>query len=321
MLADLNKDGAMALLESDEVAPVYLYWAPDGQRLSALVQRGNVLELVLLDVASPGRATHLADNPQALYWSWSRDGRTLALHLGSDTRTGQDARLSLLHLESNGPREEVLADVPGDFRAPAWSNNGQLLAYVGRGGGTNILTVRDASGQLARITATRGAFAFEWAPDSDWLAYSAATPGGAPIYQGLDVVRADASERGRLTDDALVAFFWAPDGKRVAYVGLDTDSRTLYWAAVNRDGTGRQRSADFLPSDDLGFQLAFFDQYAQSAQLWSPDGRRLVYATSDAQVRRNGSASGDRIQVQAMDTQAAPVFIGAGTAAVWSPRR
>ena len=48
----------------------------------------------------------------------------------------------------------------------------------------------------------------------------------------------------------------------------------------------------FVPSSDFGFQLPFFDQYAQSTSIWSADSKRLVYGADSGADRTNGSGQG-----------------------------
>jgi Tol biopolymer transport system component len=88
-------------------------------------------------------------------------------------------------------------------------------------------------------------------------------------------------------------------------------------------GGGAARSlASFTPSDDFAFQLAFFDQYAQSTSIWSPDGRRLVYGTDASGQRRNGSTVSEHIAVLDVDgpeAQPRPAQVARGGLAVWSP--
>jgi len=47
--------------------------------------------------------------------------------------------------------------------------------------------------------------------------------------------------------------------------------------------TGKSTSlSTFLPTRDMVYLLNFFDQFARSHSLWSPDGRYLTYGATDA---------------------------------------
>jgi TolB protein len=316
--ADASQDGASTLLESSDVGPIYLYWAPDSRRLTALLQRGNNLVLVLLDADRREQVRELLVG-QPLYWSWAPDGRSLAVHLGGDARSSADAWVGLLHLEDAGAREEHFAEAPGEFRAPAWSADGRQLAYVALIGGVSTLSVRLADGRLARVASSGNDLAFTWSPGGDWLAFSTRLAGTPGIYQGLEVARPDGNERRRLVQEPVLAFYWSPDGSRLAYLRLDTEARALSWMLVGVDGRGRRTLASFVPSDDFAFQVPFFDQYAQSTSIWSPDGHKLIYASDSGGQRRNGSAVSERIAVLDVDGQGQPTQVARGGMAVWSP--
>ena len=63
--------------------------------------------------------------------------------------------------------------------------------------------------------------------------------------------------------------------------------------------------------------FAFFDQYAYSNNLWSPDSRALVYSGRD--LNANGTGN-NTIQIVPADGSTLPVTIAPGSLASWSPR-
>jgi TolB protein len=130
------------------------------------------------------------------------------------------------------------------------------------------------------------------------------TPGiEAPVFYGpLKLLNAGTGERMMLADDLVVAFFWSPDGRYIAYftvadqndnaiqAGLPGKSGELskpdlqgeddlfleIWLADTQDNSVRRLRA-FEPTDLFVFQfLPFFDQYNLSHRIWSPDSRALV---------------------------------------------
>ncbi len=319
LVSDVGQATASAVLESAGMATIYLYWSPDNRHLAALLQHGRDLELHLFDANNTEQPRQLLVG-QPLYWSWAPDGKTLAVHVGGDASSASDAWVGLLHLGENDVREEHFADVPGVFRAPAWSPSGALLAYATLGGGASLLTVRELNGHTTRIgSAATSDVAFTWSPSGEWLAFAAGDRSRPGFYQGLEVAHADGSERHRLSQDPLVAFYWSPDSTRLAAVGVDTGARALTWTVLGVDGKTKRALSSFVPSSDFGFQLPFFDQYAQSTSVWSADSKRLVYGADSGADRTNGSGQGERVVVQDADglSQAAPVANGG--LAVWSP--
>src|SRR5712692_7093111 len=217
LVSDVGQLNATAMLESAGMATIYLYWSPDNRHLAALLQHGRDLELHLFDANNQEQPRQLLVG-QPLYWSWAPDGRTLAVHVGGDANSASDAWVGLLHLGENDVREERFAEGPGLFRAPAWSASGAQLAYATLGGGASLLTVRDQAGQTTRIASSTSDGAFNWSPSGEWLAFAGGDPSRPGFYQGLEVAHPDGSERHRLSQDPLVAFYWSPDGARLAVV-------------------------------------------------------------------------------------------------------
>jgi TolB protein len=320
LVADATQSSASAVLESTELSPIYLYWSPDNRRLSALFQEGRDLKLYLLDATQQDAPRQLLVG-QPLYWSWAPDGKDLAVHVGGDGQANTAAWIGLLHVSEGAVREERFSEAPGGFRAPAWAPTGGKVAYVGLGGGVSLLSVRDAAGQIARVASSSGSaeMAFSWSPGGDWLAFASPSTSSPGVYDGLEVARADGTERHRLIQEPVVGFYWAPDSKRLAVVGLDTAARQLTWSTIQADAKSRRVLGSFLPSGDFAFQLPFFDQYSQSTSLWSPDGRKLVYASDGSGARRNGSSTGERVMVVDVDGQAEAAAVAQGGLAVWQP--
>lgn len=319
LVADVAQATSKALLESAGMAAVYLYWSPDNRHLAALLQRGQNLELHLLDMSGNDQPRQLLVG-QPLYWSWAPDGNTLAVHVGGDANANPDAWVGLLHFDGGNVREERFADAPGDFRAPAWSPSGALLAFATLGGGASLFSVRDANGNVAHLASSTSDVAFSWSPSGDWLAFSTSDPGRPGVYQGVEVSHADGSQRHRLSQDPLVAFYWSPDSTRLAAIGVDTAARQLTWTVLGVDGKTNRPLGSFLPSGDFAFQLPFFDQFAQSTSVWSSDGKRLVYAAVGASDRSNGTGPGERIVVIDAEGVTPANAIADGGAAVFSPR-
>jgi TolB protein len=321
LVADVGQTSATVMLESAGMATIYLYWSPDNQHLAALLQHGHDLELHLFDASNREQPRQLLVG-QPLYWSWAPDGKTLAVHVGGDAGLASDAWIGLLHLGEGEPKQERFADAPGAFRAPAWSPSGAKLAYVTLGGGASLLTVRDLNGQTTRIgSATTRDVAFNWAPSGEWLAFAAGDPSRPGLYQGLDVAHPDGSDRHRLSQEPLIAFYWSPDSSRLATVGVDTGARALTWTVLSLDGKVKRALSSFVPSNDFAFQLPFFDQYAQSTSVWSADSKRLVYGTDSGADRSNGSGQGEKVVVQDADGLTQASAVASGGLGVWSPPR
>jgi TolB protein len=87
-------------------------------------------------------------------------------------------------------------------------------------------------------------------------------------------------EREVIARERTAAFFWSPEGRRLAALVLAGPSQ-LQW--VVSGGEQLVRLAPFRPGTGwLREVLPFFEQYAQSHAVWSPDGTELVAPGLDA---------------------------------------
>lgn len=325
-------DGAPTrVFESVDELPIYMAWTPDSRGLTLLTQRGDTLRLHLVDAAHEPR--ELATG-SPLYFAWSPDSQRLLLHVNGDHRTTGTAALTLLRFDSAGEASEPSSARPTDFRAPAWSADGSRMAFVMQlPGGQAALSVQELGAQEAgRLAVVGDEPAFLWSPTGPRLAFSSRTA-GALLYEGIETINADGGNRLRVTDTEVIAFYWSPDGKKLAYAALDPRARSLAWFVSEPDGKNRRELATFLPSEDQFFMFRFFDQYAQSHAVWSPDSKYLVYAGAAPGAVESSNGTGrtssqptasSRVFVAPVDGSAAPRSLVDGRIGVWpvpTPRR
>ena len=131
------------------------------------------------------------------------------------------------------------------------------------------------------------------------------------LYDGLYVVDEEGTGASEpLVREPIAAFYWSPDGSRIAYVSVD---RSMEWHVVDL-ASGETRSlARFIPTADFLTHLQFFDQFAPSHLVWSADSTTLVFA---GVIKR-----GAEPQVWVVDAvgDAAPRPIAEGRLAFWAP--
>ena len=129
-----------------------------------------------------------------------------------------------------------------------------------------------------------------------------------------------------LIQDNVIAYFWSPDGSRLAYVAPSRTEGALRWTVVNAADGERWPLVDFIPSRDQLTMFQFFDQYAYSHSLWSPDSRSLVFAgrladeTMAILARYDAVSQESHIIVVDTDPQPLRQIIADGTLGFWSPR-
>ena len=293
-------------------SPHYIYWSPDSQSIAFLAPSQFNLTLFLIKADGSSEPRVVAHGAPS-YLSWSPDGRYILHHL--------DERLALVDTTQNS-RPLPLPVRSAAFRAPSWAPDSQRIAFADRLNGADALKVADvmADNQVV-VTTVPQLGAFIWSPSANDLGYVTITNKtdlGVFTYAGLTVFDADTAELHRITDDELVAFFWSPDGSKLAYVAVDRVNNSLAWYVADSRGNSRRKLTTFIPSAETLFTLfSFFDQYAYTNGLWSPDSKNLVYAGREESANGTGV---DSVFVVPVDGSAPPRAIAQGTLAFWSPR-
>ncbi len=326
-LFDLAAGGMRPAFENEVPAPVadgaahYIYWSPDGRYLTVLAPAREGLALFVRDYQGNDDAAALVVGAP-LYYHWAADSKLIAVHSGS--------RLMVSEPAPDGAQSQIEGEAAG-FRAPALSPDGVQLAYTASQGEVHGVFTR-AMGQAPfdetqpetqrplLLAETRALAAFAWAPDASSLAVSEQSGPGSPLFHRLSLLPADGSPCSVLVEEEHLAFFWSPDGDRIAWVGVDPATREMELSVSPVDGGEARRLFRFSPTGEFFTYLSFFDQYAYSHSLWSPDGSALVVAGNEGPEtgRRNGSGpSGGRIYVVDAVTGEAR-RIASGRMAVWS---
>lgn len=307
----------------------YAYWAPqdcvDGPGcrdlavlLSDSAADGLIVELVR--DAEAGASSRTAGSGAPFYYSWSPDGLRMLWQR-------DQARLDIYDVSSNAVAE-TLEQAPGLFSAPAWSPVDDRLLIGARAGDGQTTDLLLLAGGEARLLASElsGPVAFAWSPDGNRVAFSA----GQGALFVLDAVTAETVARSPVT--GVLAFFWSPDSRKIGYVTLATPPGSfnangatgprqaalmqnevgLAWSLLDVQAGDNRRLTSFVPTRDMLYYLTYFDQFAQSHRLWSPDSRHLVYAevTGDNQpVVTLLDVSGD---------DPVPLSVAEGSIGVWS---
>jgi Tol biopolymer transport system component len=284
-------------------APFYLSWDPTSSRIVYLGGSATAdIELGLVDVAAS--TTDPIDAGSPFYFSWAPKGNQLLVHVGTD-------RLDRLAIDGSFT---PLGDPPGRFSAPVWTADGRTMFYVTEADGRQRLVARDfATDRREILTRFDGVITFVVSPDGERVAYQVIRD-GPELAVPLSVIDRRNGRTRRVATALSAAFFWSPDGTKLLSLRPEVDERLLFRWNVWEDGDSFSTDL-FVPSLELSRDyFPFFEQYAQSMTLWSPDGSAFVYAGEQAESGESG------VWIQPAMPRIAPVRVADGVVASWSPR-
>jgi Tol biopolymer transport system component len=300
-VATSTGDGTRPTEARTAVVPFYLSWDPTSSRIAYLGSPSeDEIELGILEIAGRSAGTPL-ENGQPFYLSWGPNGDQLLVHVGEDRleRLGLDGSLA------------TVAERPGSFSAPVWTPDGRTFVYASIDTGDQRLVVRGArAGSERTLVPYEGLIAFVVSPDGERIAFQVLEP---ERTLPLSVIDIGTGETVEITDHASASFFWSPDGERLLFLDPDPDTEQLWYRWGVWDGTSSFLTPRFVPSPRMaGEYLQFFEQYAQSMSLWSPDSRAFAYPGTNEDGEEG-------IWIQSARPDRAAVLVADGDVVAWSP--
>lgn len=314
------------------VSPFYLFWSPDSRSIAFLEATDETIALRLSTLGATQSQELGQGSPY--YFDWSPDSRELAYHIGGVRRSSPTARVGRRALDASGERS--VSEDPALFLSPDWSPDGRTLLFARRAaeGGEVMAADTGSSGAARTLLPFTGAVSFAWAPRGDRIGYIVTERPevaglGQIAFGRLMLTDASGANLGTLADGEVLAFFWSPDGGQIAYLTLNRniqgaapgpqtvvaqdDEVWLRWNVADVT-TGQSRAlTTFVPSAAFADLIPFFDQYARSLQVWSPDSRSLVYGVDEGGQR-------DGVYVVDIAPGASPRRVAVGSLGVWSGR-
>ncbi len=223
--------------------------SPDGSRI-AYASTGDdpfgrwALFLMNADGSGNEQLTPFSDE---IAGSWSPDGAWIAFasgrHGGSGGMTfdagGQSSsgNFEIYMIRADGSEERRLTDDPGQDLYPAWSPDGEHIAFsTDREGNFEIYLLRLSDGALQNLTAHPG---FDdqpsWSPDGSRIAFTSRRDGSDDIY----VMNRDGTGVRKLTDSPAsdVRPSWSADWRQLLF-SSDRDGSYQLFAVNADDGNG-----------------------------------------------------------------------------------
>jgi len=318
---DLDAETATQVYSSQTEYPFYLNWSPDNTHVSFITTTAQQNNIILKSAAGEGSDGLVIDAGSPYYWSWAPDGSVLIAHTGSSAASAPE-HLSFLRVDS-GITEYSLDFTPASFQAPAWSPDGKHIALTRVEDAKNEVIVTDGTGANPEVIGTFTAkTAFAWSFDSTKLAYlDALQPSPNGTIGALHVHDLETAEE-IVEEKDIISFFWSPDGEEIAYfilvpippdAGSDTQAQqyALQLSILNISTSESREIFTYRPTDQFLNVLPYFDQYHQSATIWSPDSNNLVLSFLDG----DGNPG---VAIVAASGNLEPRFLAPGFLAFWS---
>ena len=323
----VSEEGIYPFITQDGSVVHYPMWSPDARSLTFIAQTSRGLSLFFDNLHDEAGAELLLDRGP-LWSSWSPDSQHVAVHRGPDHFVVNT--LGQVAVQQLGIQSSI-------YRVPAWTPDGRSITVLeGLGAsGYTLYTVEVGPDGLdvAQPIASLGPFStFMWSPRGDRLAVGRSADliryqgSSFVVYDNLALIPQDDTAPPMSIDDAILAYFWSPDGGRIAYLTLSDIPGTMRWNVVDLEAGEAWHLVNFVPSREQLTMFEFFDQYAYSHSLWSPDSMFLVFSgnlrgeAASASVGSQTGHPGSHIIVVDTEPNSAVFVIAEGVLGFWSPR-
>ena len=321
----VGEPGVVGLLADGVIH--YPLWSPDSQKVAFVAVASGGLTL-FLDDFTDGTDSRLVLDQGPLWMSWSPDSQYLAIHRGAEH----------FLMKNSAPFEVTRQDIESDgYRVPAWNPISQdVTLAVDQGNSRSVIEqIVVSNGKLGdqkSIMEVSSHSTFLWSPSGLYVAIGDSSRRflylgvGMFVHQAVRIVSPDSDAPDRLIEDNVVAFFWSPDGSKLAYVSLSETPQTLRWNVLDVVDGSQTPLMEFVPSRDQLTMFQFFDQYAYSHALWSPDSRAIVFAGTNPNAAVTASFAshpgheGTHIIVLDAVFAGSSQVIADGILGFWSPR-
>ena len=224
----------------------------------------------------------------------SPDGRMIAYSVTTTEWEANRFDREIWLAAAGGEPFQLTRTESGSSTGHRWSPDGSRLGFIAdRGDGAQVYLIRPEGGEAERLTSHEGGIrSFRFSPDGGQLAFAATDPApddfeergesyGDYAVEDADFrmshlwvteVRAGAEPRRLTEGDAFTvgSFDWSPDGREIAFDHTPTPQ-------VN---SSRQADISIVEVATGTVRTLVAELARERGPMWSPDGGRILFATS-----------------------------------------
>ncbi len=174
----------------------------------------------------------------------------------------RDGNRELYIMDYDGANQIRLTYTKGMEMLPAWSHDGEKIAYTSYRRGTPELYVRYIYEGKDKLIATGGSnITPDFSSDDNLLLYSSSLPGNPEIY--IYNFRTERKRRITFSHAADLSPKWSPDGRKILFTSDRSGYPQIY--IMDKDGSNVRR---------ITFQGSY-----NASPCWAPDGDRIIYVS------------------------------------------
>lgn len=217
-------------------------WSPDSAQI-VFVRSEDVAGVFVVDVSSGGER-QIVEGLPAIFPVWSPQGDWIAFGTEDD---------ALYIVRPDGGDLRQLSSEAQDGRPPAWSADGQRIAFVNTDSEISVIDLNTNTEEV--ITDLRNefdgsAFYITWSPTGDQIAADVMLSEASAFFN-VFIINSETGEARKLTPDDQGGKYpvWSPDGEYLiySYFSSSLSDGTLYRFTVSTDQIerlGRGNEAD-----------------------------------------------------------------------------